>query len=322
MSFVFLSHAAVDKNRHVRPIAHALALEGVALWLDRPGLGDNHFNFDGAFVDRYGIRGLRPGRPWDEQISQALRDCGAVLGCLSSALLADRAVLNQELAIAWHLGKLVTCRIDDIDPSILPAQLGLPNLGRIQSVSIDTARLSKAVLWLQSRGNSSPSDLPVSLASAWVPVSDLRQALLDIAPVLAAGSDEQVIARLLTVPVGPAVMAHEIPLSVIQAMSDRHADAASARSHFDRAMQRAEKANSEGFTAAQIVLRPGEVPSPYGIEMDTYWAAVLPAAGIKSRRTLAALLEPDLSIASTATKNDTIEIFLRWLGAPTKTNDS
>lgn len=312
MTFVFVSHAGPDKIRHVRPLAQALAIEGVALWLDRPGPGPGSFGFDEAFVRRHAVRGLRPGRPWDRQISEALRDAGAVLGCLSPAMLADRAVLHQELAIAWHLGKLVTCTIEGIDHAALPPNLGLPDFGRIQSVPVETAALQAALDWLESNPGAATGELPATHGRAWAPVAQLRDALLQRAPGAAPGHEEAVIARLLAMPIGPAVLATDIPLAVIQAMSDRHADPVTARSHFDLAMQRAGRVHPARFTSEQTVVRPGEVPSPFHLGLDEYWAAALGAAGLKSRRTLGALLEP-AQPAAKEPRDQVIATYLRRL---------
>ena len=85
MAYVFISHASEDKLR-IRPLAKALALEGVQLWLDRPGHGPNHFNFDRDFISSHNIRDLQSGKPWPEQLSIALREASAVLLCISKNL--------------------------------------------------------------------------------------------------------------------------------------------------------------------------------------------------------------------------------------------
>jgi hypothetical protein len=63
VAYVFVSHASNDKQR-IRPLVEALVLQGVKVWLDRPGHGDNHFGFDQDFIDRYRIRSLRAGLDW------------------------------------------------------------------------------------------------------------------------------------------------------------------------------------------------------------------------------------------------------------------
>src|SRR5690349_18307623 len=97
MPFVFVSHASEDKQGRVRPLVEALLLQGMQVWVDRPGHGDNNFGFDDEFIKRYQILGLHSGEGWDQQISRAVANAGAVLVCLSRALTASRQVLVQEL---------------------------------------------------------------------------------------------------------------------------------------------------------------------------------------------------------------------------------
>lgn len=316
MSFVFVSHAAVDKGRHVRPLVHALALEKVSLWVDCPGAGAGNLGFDDDFVSRHGIQSLKVGQPWDRQISDALHRCAAVLGCLSRAVLSDRAVLHQELAIAWHSRKLVTCRLDGIDPGVLPANLGLPDLARLQAVAVDTDALSEAVAWLVRQRTDDPSALPRPLRDAWSPIKALRKALTAIAPVDQIESDESILFRLSQVPIGPAVMAHEIPLELIQALSDNHAQPEGARRVVDRAMALARRAHPVAFSTSQVVVRPGEVPQSE--VMDLFWSAVVGAAGLKSRRTLAAVLE---SAAVDRDADSPAGRMLAWLKSPGHESD-
>lgn len=311
MSYVFVSHAAVDKGRHVRPLVHALALEKVSLWVDRPGTGGANLGFDDDFVSRHGIQSLKAGQPWDQQISDALHRCAAVLGCLSRAVLSDRAVLHQELAIAWHSRKLVTCRLDGVDPGALPANLGLPDLARLQAVTVDTDALSEALAWLGRQRTDDSAALPGHLRDAWSPVKALRKALNAIAPVDRTESDESIVVRLSQVPIGPAVMAHEIPLELVQVLSDSHPQPEGARRVVERAMALARRAHPGTFSTPQVVVRPGEVPQ--SDVMDLFWSAVLGAAGLKSRRTLAALLE---SAAVDRDPDSPAGRMLDWLKSP------
>ena len=109
VSHVFISHAAPDKLLRVKPLVHALAIEGVRLWLDRPGAGDSHLNFDEEFIHRHGIESLRSGVGYDIGIREALRACSAVLVCLSrSAIDPERRVLQQEMTTT---SKLVSSEI-------------------------------------------------------------------------------------------------------------------------------------------------------------------------------------------------------------------
>src|SRR5262249_50814065 len=133
MGYVFVSHASEDKVPRVKPLVEALVMLGVQVWIDRPGYGDSHFNFDQAFIERYGILGLRSGENWDEQVETAIRDAGAVLVCMSRALDAKRGVLVQELLLGSYQRKLVACIVDDLPFSELPRNLGLADASKIQA---------------------------------------------------------------------------------------------------------------------------------------------------------------------------------------------
>lgn len=175
VSFVFVSHAAPDKLQRIKPLVHALAIEGVRLWLDRPGVGDSHFNFDQAVIDRYGIQGLQSGVDWDEGIRAALRGCGAVLVCLSrNAIDNKRLVLQQEVTIAWYDEKIVPCIIDDLPFDDIPTDTGLPDLVRTQSERVDTAGLQQCLDWLAASGGEGFDALPDSLRPHWQPVHKIR----------------------------------------------------------------------------------------------------------------------------------------------------
>lgn len=178
MSFVFVSHAAPDKRDRVRPLAMALALDGVQLWLDRPGPGADDFQLPEDFIRRYGIRGIPLGTAWDDGVRQALRDAGAVLVCLSAAALEPgRDVLRQEMLLAQESGKNVVCIVDGLDPQKMPAEQGLLRLGRAQALRVDPAALAQAVAWLLAEDGRTPAQLPAPLDAPWQVVRRLRSAL-------------------------------------------------------------------------------------------------------------------------------------------------
>ncbi|MBK6854944.1 MAG: TIR domain-containing protein [Burkholderiales bacterium] len=178
MSFVFVSHAAPDKRSRVRPLVQALAIEGVSLWIDRPGSGPNDFQLSPDFVARHPVQCLRLGQDWDEGIKAALRDAAAVLVCLSRAALDDdREVLRQEMWGAQLTNKAVTCIVDDLDLSTVPAQSGLLSLGKSQSLRIDTDTLERAVAWLEEEAARTPDQLPKEYQPAWQDVRRLRDEL-------------------------------------------------------------------------------------------------------------------------------------------------
>ena len=178
MSFVFVSHAAPDKRSRVRPLAQALAIEGVSLWLDRPGSGPNDFQLSPEFVARYAIQCLRLGQDWDDGIKAALRDSDAVLVCLSRAALEEeREVLRQEMWGAQLTNKAVTCIVDDLDLSAVPAERGLLSLGKSQALRVDTVTIELAVAWLEENAVRTPDQLPKVYQPAWQDVRRLRDEL-------------------------------------------------------------------------------------------------------------------------------------------------
>jgi WD40 repeat protein len=178
MSFVFVSHAAPDKRTRVRPLVQALAIEGVSLWIDRPGSGPDDFQLPPEFVSRYQIQCLRLGQDWDEGIKSALRDADAVLVCLSKAALeTEREVLLQEMWGAQFTRKAVTCIVDDLDLSAMPQERGLLSLGKSQSLRIDTETLGLAIDWLSADASRTPDQLPKEYQLAWQDVRRLRDEL-------------------------------------------------------------------------------------------------------------------------------------------------
>ena len=141
MRRTFVSHASADKAERVKPLVRALLIEGVPLWLDRPGHGDSHFNFDAAYIERHDIASLQAGRPFDRQILEAHWQCDAVLGCLSRFLTQNRHVLVQELVLAAYANKLVACIVDELPYGEIPSDLGLIDASRLQAPRIDAVAL-------------------------------------------------------------------------------------------------------------------------------------------------------------------------------------
>lgn len=172
-SYVFISHASEDKKDKVKPLVEALAIEGVKLWLDRPGHGENHFGFDQNFIDKYEIISLQTGQEWDLQIRSALKHSGAILSCLSGSLKPQRQVLVQEFLIGRQYNKLVACIVDDMKYEETPRDLGLIDPSKIQAERINPEALSEAIIWIKEKGKRSPDDLPCSLKREWEVVRKL-----------------------------------------------------------------------------------------------------------------------------------------------------
>ncbi|WP_292532513.1 toll/interleukin-1 receptor domain-containing protein [Methylocystis sp.] len=318
MTFVFLSHASEDKQDRVKPVAEALLLQGVSLWLDRPGQGEGNFGFSEDFIDQHSISSLVAGRPWDDQIREALHQAGAVLICLSKALSKAREIWVHEFLIGAYQQKLVACIVDDLLHADIP-QLGLVP-SQIQAERIDPKLLRNAVdIVLQAGILEVGAVLPPLLLREWEItrklVSDIH-VILDRSGLRPASAVEMTNAtRLLAeFPIGPAVRLSEIPPELVALFANRFRDPALATSFFERAMQLVRRCKNEGFTDRQMIVGPGELLNPKFVTSDEYWSAAFSRAGLKSRRTLAALL-----LAPGAPRVDRPELaeilpkFLAWL---------
>jgi hypothetical protein len=317
VDFVFVSHASEDKPR-VRPLVQALAFLGLKVWIDRPGYGQSHFNFDQAFIERYTIQGLRPGADFDQQISEALRESGAVLACLSRALSKDRQVLVHELVIAKNRQKLIACIMDDLPFSDLPADLGLGDASKLQAERIDAEALQVALGTISSGGDAAA--LSGSAGIQWNVVTDLVRQIRKLMPAEPSLEDMAHAAdALCRFPLWPIVRASDIPFAITDIFAETFPDPKVAKRFLSRAMQVRKECNPEGCTDEQILVRDSEVVAPFGVAARIYWDDVLPAAGLKSPRTLAALLvapgapeparlQPDLGRA--------LADFRQWLERP------
>ena len=321
MRRTFVSHASGDKAERIKPLVRALLVEGVPLWLDRPGYGDSHFNFDAGYIERHDITGLRAGRPFDRQILEAHWQCDAVLGCLSRLLTQDRPVLVQELVLATYADKLVACIVDDLPYGDIPSDLGLIDASRLQAPRIDTVALGRAVALIDAGHCIHPDELPPELSRPWQVV---RQLVADIErvsgqtrlPRLGLDDAQALRTRLLAVPIGPMVKPWEIPVEIIIAFGSQLADANASISHLQMAMQLVLTCNPELFEPRQIVVTVGEVIPRDKNAPEAYWAEVLTVAGTKSRRTLAALLCAPTGLRAEQTPAPTaavVERFMAWL---------
>jgi len=299
-------------------------VEGVPLWLDRPGFGDSHFNFDTNYIERHDIAGLRAGRPFDRQILEALWDCDAVLGCLSRVLTQDRQVLVQELVLATYANKLVTCIVDDLPYGDIPSDLGLIDASRLQAPRIDTVAIDKAVELIDAGRCTHPDELPLDLLRPWQVVRELVAEIKRVSgqsrlPRLSLGNAQALRTQLIAVPIGPAVRPWEIPVEIIIALGSQLAKADAAMLHMQMAMQLVLACNPELFEPRQIIITVGEVIPLDKNTPETYWADVLTVAGMKSRRTLAALLCAPTGLRAGQTSSSTaavVESFMAWLQQP------
>ncbi len=321
---VFVSHASEDKVPHVRALAEALLYERVPLWIDRPGVGAGNLGLDEETIHRHDVRRIDPGQDWDRQILEAHASAGAVLACLSKSLTRERQVLVQELALARANRKLVTCIIDDLAFDALPRDLGLADVSRAQSPRIDTALLGDAVALLQDQPGLLPENLPEPLRVQWELVrglvAALRRVLVDQGMVLV--SEEELAAvrtSLRGIPHWPTVRGYEIPPTLVAMLAQRLDQPGPARTHFDLAMKLALESRDAQDTPEQVAVSAGETISPEYNPLASFWLQTLALAGLKSRRTLAAIfLTPGtFSRAGLPTAlAQELDRFLGWLSDP------
>lgn len=312
MGFVFVSHASEDKPR-VRTLVRSLALLGVRLWIDRPGYGPSHFGFEQSFIEQYRILGIRAGRDYDTEISEALHRCDAVLACLSRALQKSRQILVQELVVAKIQHKLIACVVDDLPFDELPADLGLGDASKIQAQRIDPDALQHAVDKL-AKGHDG-STLEGSAKVQWNIVLDLVRQIRHLSPWQPSDEDlSNAVKRLVQFPIFPIVHASDIPLAITAVFDDWFTEPVQAEAFFLRAMTVLKQAKPADCTDDQILLKKGEVLSPLHVSPRNYWDDVLSAAGRKSPRTLAALLiTPGAPAPTRPDHAQTLTEFERWL---------
>lgn len=291
--YVFVGHASDDRKR-LRPLIEALALHGLSVCIDRPGHAPNNFDFEPAFIARYGIRSLRMGESWSDQVSEAIRAAGAVLVCLSRAAALERRMFVQELLLGLHHRKLLICVIDDLGVDNWARDLGLPDTSGIRADRVDLRALARAVaLERYQPGGSASAD--ASAREQWQLVEQLSReidCLFDADGARPPTAAQMAAARkaISAVPVGPMVRDSDIPDDVIAVFADRLADPVRAARFLALAAELRLACNPEGFTDRQITVRPGDGLNPRTIAAEVFWRAVLRAAGMKSRRSLAAFL--------------------------------
>jgi hypothetical protein len=113
MTFVFLSHASPDKKK-LRPIVGALIKADIKVWIDNPAA----MGFTASEIKTH-FHYLEAGGLYLTGLDKALAEANAVLVCWSKKARKSNAV-RKEADKAREKGKLVACRIDDVDPETLP----------------------------------------------------------------------------------------------------------------------------------------------------------------------------------------------------------
>jgi hypothetical protein len=290
MSFLFISHASADKRERILPLLRVLLAEQEMLWVDRPGMGEDSLGLEQAVIDRMRIAYLLSGRSWPGEIQAALRESGAVIGCLSRAALQNRPVLEHELAYATTAGKLVTCIVDDLRHEELSSR-GFVNLESLQSPRIDCVRLAEALTERQ-RGRR-VEDLRPDLLREWEQVRGLIAAanrLRSTPRPLLLDEIEPRAAVLLQVPIGPVVKPQEIPWGVVEAFAAGLDSPARIEDTLAQARTILSAAFPEGYTEKQIYVGRGELPPLGAPSPEAFWLQLFSLAGRKARRTLASFL--------------------------------
>jgi hypothetical protein len=293
MTHIFISHASEQKVDCIRPIVEALVIEGEPVWIDRPGYGECNFGFTQEYIALNDIDHLRSGNSWSDSIQSALRQSGAVLGCLSRALVGQREVILAELTVAATLGKLVTCIVDDLDFGELSlfAQ-GLLDTNRLQSPRLDPARLREAVDWLRDHGGA-PDQLPTTLRGEW---EILRGLIADIDRVrleprrMRNRDIERLKSRLSAMPIGPVLRVDRLPPPLIYALGDHVNTGERARALIRQTNELVRASTADPELCAQMILREGCLPPPGHTSGDNFWTQAFHVAGLKARRTVAAML--------------------------------
>ncbi len=293
--YVFICHASEDKATRIRPLVRALAYLGQPVWVDRPGAGQGGLGLDGDFLARHEIGGIDAGERWAGSIQEALRGSIVVLGCLSRALLAKMDVIRDELTYADTNKKLVTCIVDDLRHRELDGvRAGLLDLSlrTMQTPVLDCALLRDALGELERNGGRA-RDLPLELRSEWEALEQLVEVIERRRPEPARLRDRDIEAAartLAAIPVGPMVHVSEVPQDVVHALAVHLNTPEKARATLDQARRLVLAAFPDGFTEEQILLQEAELPVPETTPPVRLWTSILRTAGMKGRRTLAALL--------------------------------
>jgi hypothetical protein len=127
MPFVFVSHASPDKPL-IRHVVDKLIASGLRVWVDDPArLGYGLDQIQKHFIH------LHANRQWQDEIDEAIRKAGAVLVCFSRRFNEKRDMLQDEAAGARILGKLVACRIDDVDVQTLRNNFSLHQIADVRA---------------------------------------------------------------------------------------------------------------------------------------------------------------------------------------------
>ena len=298
VSYIFISHASEDKLQRVRPLVEVLLLEGELVWIDRPGAGEFNFGFTQDFISENAIDFLQSGHSWSESIQAALRGSAAVIACVSRNLTPKRDVIMQEIAVAATLGKLVTCIVDDLRHDELgEMSQGLLNLDRAQSPVIDPQKLARALKLVNGR-TEAINDLPFELRDEWEKVRNLIASInkFRVQPKSLRRVELLRLAQAVSkLPIGPIVRLDDIPRPILGAFADH----VSVPERISATITQANEIVAKSFDMSpnldrellpSLSLRMSNLPSLQGANAEYFWAEAMRKAGLKSRKTVGALM--------------------------------
>ena len=142
--------------------------------------------------------------------------------------------------------------------------------------------------------------LPVRLFYAWIQEKGFRPAEF--------GRDEDEGGNwILMVPIRPPVGLHEVPGAVIEAFADTLHSVALARQHLATVNAVVLENNVERLDKRQITLQPADQPA---FEVPRFfWSSVFSTLGMRSRRSVAALLQPETAPNSVVQNDETRKAF-------------
>lgn len=290
---IFVSHASEDKLERVRPLVEVLVDEGEPVWIDRPGAGDGNFGFEQRYISLNDIDFLGSGNSWSDSIAAALRSSGAVLGCLSKALIGERDVIIGELTVAKAMGKLVTCIVDDLEFSQLPElTVGLLQIDRIQAPRLNGALLRDALHRKRIDG-CEVEHLPNPMRTEWEKVRNLIASIdrVRTEPRRMRKRDvERISPMLRRMPMGPILKITDVPIEVLHAFGDFLNNGVRASAALQQANDLVRASTDDAALLRKLVIREGALPPAGSTSGDNFWTQAFQRAGLMSRRTVAALV--------------------------------
>jgi hypothetical protein len=284
MKFAFLSHRSSDKPR-ILPFVRRLADNALPFWIDNP----NSLNAPDVAAK---ANGIRAGKDWPNEIDKALAEATVVVVFWSSSWKDGGAFLSMEHAIALHRhragsAKYLPVFLDsfrDLAEDVRDLRTQRHDLVQAINVSRDGEQGWDALFLEVRNALATPASTTLALLPACSPV-DWRQVLRDPPrDGVERGS------LLLSLPEGPPLDSHAIPLAAIQAIAEstNSMTAAGIVGEANALMMEVLPIPHEERYAF-IVMR-GSVPDPNLVPLQWYWNAVVLQACYLGPRMVASLL--------------------------------